>query len=242
MLHNTKDLYGYKLSASDGDIGRVRDFYFDDKTWVLRYLVADTGSWLTGRLVLLSPHAFGALDEQEKTLHVKLSRKQIENGPSIESHKPVSRQYEVDYYRYYGWPAYWDGGALWGMGSYPVVMPPSADELEAHVQHHHRDDKHLQSATSINGYPIQTTDGPIGHVTGFMVDDKSWAIRELIVETGHWYAGKEILIAPAKVARISYEESQVHVNLTKADIERTGENKVVRAGAGKRTAEGSPKE
>ncbi|MCX6954164.1 MAG: PRC-barrel domain-containing protein [Verrucomicrobia bacterium] len=242
MLHNTKDLYGYKLSATDGDIGRVRDFYFDDKTWVLRYLVADTGTWLTGRLVLLSPHAFGPLDDDDKTLEVNLTRKQIENGPTIEAHKPVSRQYEVDYYRYYGWPAYWDGGALWGMGGYPVVLPPTSDELEAHVQHHHRDDKHLQSAASIKGYPIQTTDGPIGHVTGFMVDDKSWAIRELVVETGHWYAGKEILIAPSKVTRISYEESQVYVHLTKADIERTGEHKVVHAGAAIPPVGGFPKE
>ena len=242
MLHNTKDLYGHALTASDGDIGKVRDFYFDDKTWVLRYLVADTGSWLTGRLVLISPHAFGPLDEEKKTLRVKLTRKQIENGPAIDSHKPVSRQYEIDYYRYYGWPAYWDGGALWGMGGYPVVFPPTGDALEPHVQHHHRDDKHLQSAVSVKGYLIQATDGTIGHVTGFMVDDKSWAIRELVVETGHWYAGKEILIAPAKVIRISYEESQVYVNLTKADIERTGEHKVVKAGAGNPPADIFPKE
>jgi len=242
MLYKTKELHGHALNATDGPIGQVKDFYFDDRSWVIRYLIADTGSWLTGRLVLISPHAFGKFDREEKVLAVNLSRAQIEKSPSIELHKPVSRQYEVDYYRYYGWPAYWEGGAMWGYGGYPVVLPPSRDELEALQQHHHRDDKHLQSTNAVNGYEIQALDGAIGTVSGFMADDKSWAIRELVVETGHWYAGKEILIAPTKIERISYEDSKVFVNLTKADIERTGENKVVHASAATRYEAGFPKE
>lgn len=240
MLYKTKELQGHQLHATDGLIGHVKDFYFDDRNWVIRYLVADTGSWMTGRLVLISPHAFGEFDGEKKILAVNLTRTQIEKSPSIEAHKPVSRQYEVDYYRYYGWPAYWDGGAMWGLGGYPVVVPVSQDEMEAHVHHHHRDDKHLQSTNAVNGYEIQALDGPMGTVSGFMVDDKSWAIRELVVETGHWYAGKEILIAPAKIDRISYEESKVFVNLTQADIARTGEHKVVHAGAGDQETQSFP--
>ena len=129
MLHNLKELYGNKLAALDGNIGHVRDFYFDDKTWVIRYVVADTGSWLAGRLVLLSPHAFGKLDPHEKTLHVKLHKKQIENSPSIDSHEPVSRHFEIEYHRYYGWPAYWNDGALWSLGGCPEGLPPSKDEI-----------------------------------------------------------------------------------------------------------------
>jgi hypothetical protein len=231
MLLKTSELYGHKLAASDGQIGQVQDFYFDDKTWVIRYLVADTGSWLTGRLVLISPHAFGKLDQATKTLHVKLHKKQIQDSPSPESHKPVSRQYEVEYYRYYGWPAYWDGGGMWGLGGYPVLIPPSKEEMDGHL-HHHRDDKHLQSTKAVTGYQIQTVDGTIGHVSGLLVDDRSWAVHELVVETGHWYSGKEILIATGKVESISYEDSTVFVNLTKADIQQTAENDVVQAGAG----------
>lgn len=229
MLQNTKSLYGSKLAASDGDIGHVKDFYFDDKTWVIRYLVVDTGSWLTGRQVLISPHAFGKLDREANTLHVHLHKKQIEDSPSIESHKPVSRQYEIDYYRYYGWPAYWEGGAMWGFGGYPVVLPPSRDEMEAQLQHHHRDDKHLQSSKAVTGYSIQAADGEIGSVHGFMVDDKSWAICDVVAETGHWYSGKEVLIPAARIDRISYEDSKVFASLTKADIERTAENHLVKS-------------
>lgn len=231
MLHDIKQLYGAKLAASDGELGHVNDFYFDDKTWVIRYLVADTGSWLTERLVLISPHAFGPWEQAAKTLHVRLHKKQIEDSPSIESHEPVSRQYEVDYYRYYGWPVYWDGGGMWGLGGFPTIIPPSKDELAALQQHHHRDDKHLRSAHAVQGYGIQATDGEIGTVSSFMVDAKSWAIRDLVAETGHWYSGKEVLIAPGTVERISYEESKVYVNLTKAEIRHTAENHVATAGA-----------
>jgi hypothetical protein len=226
MLQSIKQLYGNKLAAFDGDIGHVKDFYFDDENWVVRYLVADTGSWLTGRLVLLTPHAFGKLDQDEKTLHIKLHKKKIQDSPSIESQKPVSRQYETDYYTYYGWPTYWDGSAMWGIGDYPVVLPPSKKEMEIKKKYHHRDDKHLRSMQAVTGYHIQSVDGEIGHVSSFLVDDKSWAIHELVIETGHWYSGKEILIPPSKVERISYDESKVFVNLTMADIQQTSESDI----------------
>jgi hypothetical protein len=233
MLQNIKELFGEKLAASDGDIGHVKDFFFDDKTWAIRYLVADTGSWLTGRLVLLSPHALGELDLVENTLQVKLHKKQIENSPSIESHRPVSRQYEEDYYRYYGWPVYWQGGGIWGMGSYPIIKPPPSENLH-HRGHNQQDDIHLRSIKAVTGYHIQATDGAIGVVSSFLVDDKSWAIHELVVETSHWYSGKEILISPGKIERISYEDSKVFVNLTKAAIQqRTAEDELAKAGAGK---------
>ena len=241
MLVNTQAIYGYKLAATNGDIGHIRDFYFDDQTWVVRYLIADTGNWLHGRLVLISPHAFGAFDRDEKTLEVKLTRHRIAESPSIETHRPVSRQYEIDYFRYYGWPAYWEGSGLWGLGSYPVVLPPSKDELDAR-QHHHRDDQHLRSTKDVMGYAIQATDGAIGTVSGFMVDDKSWTIRELVVAAGHWYAGKEIMISPAKIARISYEESKVFVNLTMADLARTKAHHVVKSGGAHQGAASFPTE
>src|SRR5688572_11619389 len=102
MLRKATDLMGLKLGARDGEIGRVKDFYFDDQTWTVRYLVADTGTWLTGRRVLISPFAFEGLDPEHKHINVKLTREQIERSPSIDEHKPVSRQFESDYARHYG--------------------------------------------------------------------------------------------------------------------------------------------
>jgi len=221
MLININKIYGRKLAAIDGNIGHVQDFYFDDNSWVMRYVVADTGSWLAGRQILLSPHALGNFEEHEKTLQVRLHIKQIEDSPSIETHKPVSRQFEEEYHQYYMWPTYWQGPQIWGMSSYPIFVPPS--ELSAEYARVTSDDIHLRSARAVTGYRIETADGPVGHVRSFMLHAKSWAIRELVVETGPWYAGKEVLISLSNVERVSCGDSSVHVKLTKADILRTAE-------------------
>jgi len=221
MLRSIKQLYGDSLGTAEGEIGHVKDFYFDDLQWAVRYVVVDTGSWLPGRLVLLSPHAFGSFYQDGESLLVNLTRRQIEDSPAIESHKPVSRQYEEEYFRYYGWPSYWNGDGMWGTTGFPMVPPPHLVPIMEESRGGRSadgDDPHLRSAKAITGYHIQTHEGAIGHVTDFMIDDKSWAIRHLVVETGHWYAGKEIVISPTHVERISYEESTVFVNVTKETI------------------------
>jgi uncharacterized protein YrrD len=223
MLRSIKQLYGEKLRASDGDVGHVKDFYFDDRRWVVRYVVVDTGpSWLLNRQVLISPHAFASLDQNKSSLFLNLTRQQIENSPPIESHKPVSRQYEEEYYGYYGWPSYWMGEGIWGANPYPMLPPPPyplpeevAGKSEAAPN---GDDPHLRSTHAVTGYHLQTGEEPIGHVTDFLMDDKSWEICHLVIETGTWFSGKEIVISPSHIDRISYEESMVYVNLTREAI------------------------
>jgi hypothetical protein len=231
MLLNLKKICGHKLSASDGDIGHVKDFFFDDQTWAVRYLVADTGTWLPGRQVLLSPYAFGGFDEAGKKLDVNLTRKQIESSPPIDSHRPVSRQYEENYYGYYGFPVYWQGGSTWGASDYPVATRSVPRGSSGAYEYAGWDDIHLRSAKAVHGFKIHALDGEIGTVCGFLVDDKRWVIRELVVETGHWYSGKEITICASKVSRIGFEENQVFVNLARADIRRAAEKEAVRPAA-----------
>ena len=130
MLISTKDLNGSGCAATDGGNRSYRGLILDDLNWVVRYLVVDTGTWLTGRLVLLSPHALGRFDQSAGVLHMNVPRLRSRRAHRFESHLPVSRsQYEVEYYRYYGWPTYWDGGAMWGMGGFPVIVPPSKSEI-----------------------------------------------------------------------------------------------------------------
>ena len=218
-------MYGDKLGASDGEIGHVKDFYFDDQNWAVRYVVADTGSWLPGRLVLISPHAFGSLDQAGKVMRVSLTRKQIEGSPLIESHKPVSRQYEEAYYRYYGWPFYWQGDGLWGMSGFPILELPSnplpTEPGPASHRHSEPADAHLRSTQAVNGYHLQASDGLNGHVCDFMMDAQNWAIRQLVIKTGHRFSGKEVQIPTRVVDRISWEESKVYVNVTKEAIEQS---------------------
>ena len=219
MLHSIQQRYGEKLRATDGEIGHVRDFYFDDKNWTVRYLVADTGGWLSGRLVLISPHALGHLYPQGKVLLVNLTREQIEKSPSIDEHKPVSRQQEEEYHRHYGYPYYAESWPLWGLAEYPVVVPPPPPT----AAEQHGVDSHLRSARVVKGYKVEASDGAIGNLADFMIDGRTWTLREIVVESGHWYSGKQIRIPTEKISRISYDESTVYVDATKAAIAEAAE-------------------
>jgi hypothetical protein len=220
-----EQLYGDKLGATDGALGEVKDFYFDDQNWAIRYLVADTGSWLPGRRVLLSPYSLGRLDQPENILRVKLTRKQIENSPSIDAHKPVSRQYEEAYYQYFGWPSYWQGDALWGATEFPdltVSAQPKADSLTARPDARvERGDPHLRSAQAVKGYQISIGNKNLGHVCDFMMDAQSWVIGQLVIRTGHRLSGKEVVIPTKMVERISYVDSTIFVTMTEDNLEQS---------------------
>ena len=203
------------MRASGGEIGHVRDFYFDDKNWTVRYVVADTGGWLAARQVLISRHALGHLYPNGKVLLVNLTRQQIEESPSIDEHKPVSRQHEEKFHRHYGYPYYAESWPLWGLAQYPVVIPPPPPPITANQ---HRVDSHLRSARVVQSYNVEASDGIIGEIADFLIDGRTWVLREIVVETGHWYSGKAISIPTDKVSRISYDESTVYVDSTKAAI------------------------
>jgi len=225
MLHSVKRLHGYKLGALDGEIGHVKGFYFDDKDWVVRYLVVDTGSWMPGRKVLISPYALGGTYPGGKILLVKLTREKIQNSPSIETQLPVARQHERDYYRYYNWPVYWGGPGLWGLNPVPVIPPvdeppPEPPEPEAEPE---RPDSHLRSTQELTGYEIQAVDGDVGHLEDFLIDDDNWAIRSLVVATGNWWAGKNVLVPSKSISRVSWEEATVFVNLTRSAVQQEPE-------------------
>ena len=203
MLRSAKSLKGYRLGAIDDELGRIKDFYFDDQTWRIRYIVADTGHWLAHRKVLLSPHALGPIDDEHHVLNVQLTREQIEKSPPIESHRPVSRQFEEDYFRYFGWPFYWAEPVMW----IPPVFPTPP------IDHDKQDDPHLRSMSEVLGYQIQARDGEIGHVDDLLLADKDWVIRDLIVDTRHWLKGRRVLIAPQWIETVSWVDSKVVVNL-----------------------------
>lgn len=227
MLKDINDIYGTQLVATDAKIGQVNDFYFDEKNWIVRYLVADSGSLVPGRQVLLSPHAFNGFGKNGDALPVNLTKVQIENGPSIESHDQVTRQQERDYYHYYGWPAYWEGGT-WDLGAYQVLSRPAAADNPPDGIDDPLEDNHLRRTRSVNKFDIEGRDGLLGSISGFLVDHKSWAIADLVVDSGPWYSGRRILISPTSVKRICDTKSEIAVNHTRAGIQRTLEDEVAK--------------
>jgi uncharacterized protein YrrD len=220
MLIKAKTLKGYKLNSLDGEIGKVKEFYFDDQHWAIRYLVAETGNWLMDRQVLISPYALVAVIREEQHIAIDLTKKQIEDSPSLNSDKPVSRQFEQAYYGYYGWPIYWGGAYMWG--PYPY-LERDREKWKKSNQGGKTWDPHLRSTQDVSDHHIQATDGEIGHVEDFIIDDEAWAIRYLIINTRNWWPGKKVLVSPQWIERVSWDESKVFVNLSRETIKHSPE-------------------
>jgi sporulation protein YlmC with PRC-barrel domain len=234
MLRSMSDLEGYAIGATNGPIGHVKDVYFDDEAWVVRYLIVDTGSWLSSRKVLISPIAIGQSSGADKTLSVSITREQVKNSPDIDTDKPVSRQHEMDYLGYYSYPYYWGGAGFWGAGVYPSSMlmgvgfvGSGADIVTAQAAQagaaretaqHQNDDPHLRSGNAVIKFDIEASDGGIGHVQGLLLDEKTWAIRYLIVNTSNWWLGHQVLIAPKWIENVSWPDHTVVVNLTRQAV------------------------
>jgi hypothetical protein len=232
MLRSTNDLRGYTLRATDGEIGKVDDFLFDDEQWTIRYMVANTGGWLTGRLVLISPIVLGNVDWEAKTLAVKLTRTQVEQSPDIATDQPVSRQREQELAQYYGYFPYWGGAGLWGAGMVPYavggpVVPPlappagtTATERALSSTAIEHGDQHLRSTREVAGYHIHARDGELGHVDDFIVDDETWAMRYMVIDTRNWWPGKHVLVAPQWIGAIDWDTSSVTVDLLRETIKQ----------------------
>jgi len=237
MLRNINTLNGYSIRATDDEIGHVKDVYFDDEQWGLRYLVAETGSWLSKRPVLISPYCVTEIDDEEQCIHVSLTREQVKNSPNIDTHKPISRQLEHDYSRYYGYGNYWGGPYLWGVGRYPAYLTPGMGTAPSGQPINNRvedqqvasapvkpEDVHLRSCDKVSGYHILGTDDDIGHVKDFMFDDEDWAVRYLLVDTHNWWpGGKKVLLSTDWINSIDWSDSTVQTTLTQAQIKSSPE-------------------
>lgn len=232
MLRKLSELEGYVLSATDGMIGNVKDCYFDDEAWTIRYFLVETGRWLSNRKVLILPSLVGRPDRLHKMLPVSITKGQVKDSPNIDTDKPVSRQHEVRYLGYYGQPCYWTTTKPVVAGVYPNAMrtdvnggggatycvsqpDPAGVDIGGDVQD---GDTHLRSARAVMGYHIEATDGDIGHVQGMLVDDETWVIRYMVVDTSNWWMGHEVLIAPQWVRQVRWSDAMVSVSLTRQSV------------------------
>ncbi len=222
MLRNLKELYNHVLDAEDGEIGRCKDFLFDDKHWTIRYMVADTRKWLPGKKVLISPISLAEGEWDPNLLPVRLTTDQIKKAPELDEHLPVSRQYEIQYHRYYEWPPYWDYAQTWGFYPYPAPLF-SEKKKELVAKNPAKAEPHLRSCKEVTNYHIQAEDGEVGHVEDFIVDDKAWTIRYLVVDTRNWLPGRKVLVSPTWIKAVYWTQSKVDVDLTQKQIKNSPE-------------------
>jgi len=214
MLRLGSSLKGYKIEATDGSIGTVADLLFDDTTWKLRWMVVDTGGWLGGAKVLIHPSMIGVADSVDETLSVRLSKKQVENSPGRLQDRPVSQQSESDLYDYYGWDPSWSG-SYFGPGAIMTSHLNGAANrrMETALLVTDDGDPHLRSINAVTGYHVHATDGAIGHVEDMLIDDQSWLINYLIIDTSNWWIGQHVLISPFAVKEINCSDSIVSLDI-----------------------------
>jgi len=224
MMFQASALKGYTIEATDGSIGTVSDLLFDDRNWTVRWLVIDTGSFLPGRKVLIHPVAVAQSVHDQEQLLLTLTRAQIEASPDLKEDAPVSRQMETHVADYYGWDPYW-GSVAFGTGAIasPLSPPPliggeATTEADMMDGPHNEGDPHLRSAAEVIGYRIAASDGDIGHVEDFQIDDHAWEIRYMIVDTRSWWRGVHVLVSPRAVQAIDWSDHEVSVSLSQAQL------------------------
>jgi hypothetical protein len=220
-------LTGYAIEAKDGRLGTVKDCLFDDRTWKIRWLVVDTGGWLSGRKVLLHPSVIGAIDHERGALAVSLTKQQVSDSPDIATDAPVSRQMQFHLYDYYGWDPGWGGTGYFGTSLGAIGAPFGG---AAYLQGNHRydaelavdqlehGDPHLRSTNAVRRYHVHARDGSIGHIENFLADDAAWDIRYLIVDTRDWWIGQHVLIAPFAVSEIRWNDRIVALNVSRDQV------------------------
>jgi hypothetical protein len=224
MIRSARQMHKYEVFASDGRIGAIDDFYFDDERWALRYVVVDTGRWLPGRRILISPLSIERTDWNDQRLVLAISLDEVKNSPDIDTHQPVSRRREQEYFDYYGYPYYWGHAGLWGAHAIPMMPTPQelaerrARAAEAERRAVDQGDAHLRSVSAVTGYGIRAADGDLGHVEDVLFDDLSWAVRYLVVDTSNWWFGKHVLLAPEWISDISWSGRSVAVEMTRHSL------------------------
>jgi hypothetical protein len=221
MLRSAHQLLGSSLKATDGDIGHCQDFLFDDTRWTIRYMVADTGTWLHDRKVLVSPISLGHPDWDNDHFPVDLTREQIENAPDLDEDAPVSRQFEKHWFDYFGYAYYWMGSDLWGSYSHPVTPVPPLELAEPiDTANLSLGDDHLRSLREVRGYHIAAADGEIGHLDDLVIDDDDWSIRYLVVDTRNWLPAHRVILSPHWTQDVDWAERLVKVDLDRDQVRR----------------------
>lgn len=239
-MHPAKKIEGCDLRARDGSIGHIKDLYFDDQNWHVRYVVVDTGLWLTGREVLIATAALSKLRDEDRCFTVDLTREQVKNSPDIDTAKPVSRQHEEQLHGYYAWPNYWGGPFIGGGVDAPIGGPAAPTESAVDASRapqtgkagetlgqrgggeaawrERGDDPHLRSVDAVRNYHIEATDGAVGHVEDFVIDEATWAVRYLLINTRNWLPGRKVIISPQQIREVSWLNSSVFVTLARDAI------------------------
>jgi hypothetical protein len=200
MIRRVRNLKRLSIEALDGSAGRVSDVYFDDRNWRVRHLIAETGNRLTGIHVLIPPSAVLEIDQGRRRLRVNMTKLEIERNPVLDADLPAWERLRGNTIAGVARPVYL---GFRGVSSLPT---PTSRDL------------HLRSCRHITGYKVLATDGALGHVIDFLVDDETWAISGLLADTTNWRMGKPKLIATSCVDAVGLDVPTINTRSFRREL------------------------
>ncbi|HSE32947.1 MAG TPA: PRC-barrel domain-containing protein [Pyrinomonadaceae bacterium] len=220
MLRQIRELGTYRLHATDGDIGHLEQFYFDDRDWKIRYFVVDIGTWLHGKKVLMSPSAIIGVDAPTKTINAAFSKQQVQESDDVDRHKPEGLEEPHDYSLYLGWPYYLGLNALNDFDHGPLPDKEHDPQKGKTSEYSYRQacDEHLRSSKIVSRYHVMAVDGEIGQIEDGIVDDQTWTIQYVVSTVRNWWSGKKVLLPTEWILWVSAAEGNVYVSLTRNSI------------------------
>jgi hypothetical protein len=199
MIIASKHLQGVCVVGSEGAAGCVLDVLFDDRSWHVKYLVVRLGGRLSAWHVLLKPDLVTHAAWTERELHVPLSGREFRQLPGVQSDPPVAYRQELQAARFSAWEA----------GRIEDVV------LDG--------DPHLRNMRAVTGHRVEASDGPVGRIAEFIIDDEYWTVRYVVVNTGRLLPSLRVLIAPTWVETISWEDRVVRLSATREELESSHE-------------------
>ncbi len=231
MLRPARDWIGLPVLATDGEMGVVKDIYFDRVSWELRYCLVEIGGWIERRRVLLVPESL-TLDIVQSCLQTTLTRAQVANSPAASSDMPVVRQYEKRLHGYYGWTPYWNRQRTARHSLFAQVVPPSAFEqarlaIDERIEEKLREnaDPHLHSLQEVKGYSIRATDGELGSLEDLILDAETHTITHLVIDTIKWWPSKSVVLPINGILTISWEDRCIDVKNSREEVKNSAEFK-----------------
>lgn len=223
LISAKKRVLDSDVRGRDESLGTIKDVLFDDTSWRVRYLVVDTGGWLSGRKVVLHPVALAGVDWPACEVRTEMTRSQIDQGPPLDEHEPVSRQHQENLAKYFNWPAVpmVPMGPFGGLaGVEQAIGLDVRERAEAVKSEDHEGNPHLRSTDEIVGYRVVAGDDEAGHVADLILDDSEWVIRYLVVDLGTWLPGKEVLLAPEWAREVRWDKRSIFIDLERKDLEK----------------------
>jgi len=234
MVRRIKELESNEIGTTAGSFGRVQEFYFDDRAWVIRYLLVDAGTWLSSEEVLISFRSIRRAIWEQKVLRTSPGAEQGGQSAGLPGEKLVSRAKAIQYLGYYGYRYYCDEDKLWGASDYPGMLITGVGYGESDREYRRlqaaqardafrsarerSEDPHLRSARSVMGYHVRASDGEIGYIQDLLVDEDTWAVRYIVVDTGDWWPGHQVLVSPQWIQEIDWADEGVLVDLTRSAV------------------------